>query len=159
REHVLRLTIEFDCALFCGFLQRMPHNGACLVVRDFDGFGRLLTAIVWPGQIARQDVLGPLEELKADHRSGCRLGIPLVNGTPSKPVDLLARRGGLGFHRAPLLGYTLPWIGDVAIETIGMEAMDHTPCGPAQRDDLLALARSRTVWSDADLVIDFASGE
>ena len=77
--------------MFGGFLQRMPHYGACLVVRDLDGVRRLLTAIIRPRQIASEYVFRPLEELETDDRSGRRLRMPRPDRTPGELIDLLRK--------------------------------------------------------------------
>src|SRR5262249_17428303 len=84
----------------------MPNDGTRLVMFDFDRARPFLAAVVCPSQIACQDILWPLEPLKADDRGGGSFGLSAFDATPGKSVNLLSCGRGLCSLRAPLLGDT-----------------------------------------------------
>lgn len=142
RKDRLCIFIEFHDPAICCFLKRMPNNGPGLVVLDLDRARPFLAGVVGPSQIARQDILRPLEPLKADDRCRASLRLPAFDATPSKSVDLLSRGCGLRPLRAPLLGHALPRVRNGAIELAWIQAMHDTPSPTTQRDSLLTLPRT-----------------
>src|SRR5690349_11006759 len=117
----------------------MPDHCPGLVVNDAQGMGKIGWAVIRPGEIAADDVLGPLKPFEADHRRGCRLGAPRLDCTPSKFIDLLPCRGRLRLQGSTLLRHPLPGVRDRLVEQLRIKTVDNSPCMPADRYYFFAL--------------------
>src|SRR6266851_5253491 len=83
--------------------------------------------VIPPSDIARQHVFRALEPFKADGRSSGCIGMSGLHGAPSESVDLLPHRRRLRRHLPALQGNANPWVWDVAIEHVGMKAVENFP--------------------------------
>jgi hypothetical protein len=98
RPGYLCILIEFHDTAIRRFLEWMPNNDASLVVLDLDRAWPFFAAVISPSQIARQDILRPLQPLKADDcRCSC-FGLTTFDAAPGKRVGLVSRGRGLRPH-------------------------------------------------------------
>src|SRR5262245_11446660 len=137
----------------------MPNNRASLVVFDLNGVRPFLAAVVCPAQIACQDVLWPLEPLKANDRRCACFRLPAFNTAPGERIDLFSCSRSLCSFRAFVLGDALPGIGHGTVELAWMQAAHDPPGAAAQHHGFLALAKARAVWPLADDVVNSVRGD
>ena len=101
----------------------MPNNGPGLVVLDLDRARPFLAGVVGPSQIARQDILRPLEPLKADDR--CR-GQPQAARVRCNPKQ--KRRPALAWLRpsspSRASSWSRPPTGSERRDRIGLDTSD-----------------------------------
>src|SRR4029077_7420385 len=105
--------------------------------------GEVGRAIIGPGEIAADDILGPLKPFEADHSRRCRLGATRFYRAPSKSIDLFPRGRGLRLQSSPLLRHSLPGIGYRLVEELRVKSVDNAPSMAAHRYHFFPLAQPR----------------